>query len=62
MCGEVPKDLQTKYEPRGRTKYEASKLDVEGLIYIVYIEWDMGGVKGGWTSYGKSLQRVTITL
>ena len=45
MWGEVPKELQTKYEPRGRTKYEASKLDVEGLIYIVYIERDMGGVK-----------------
>lgn len=42
--------------------YEASRLAVEGFVYIVYIERDMGGVKGGWTSYGKSLQRVTITL
>ena len=25
--------------------YEASRLGVEGLVYIVYIEQDMGGVK-----------------
>ena len=26
-------------------EYEASRLGVEGLIYAVYIERDMGGVK-----------------
>ena len=41
----MPKNLQTKYEPRARMVYEASRLGVEGLIYIVYIEQDMGGVK-----------------
>jgi len=27
--------------------YEASRLGVEGLVYIVYIEQDMGGIKRG---------------
>ena len=66
----MPKNLQTKYEPRARMVYEASRLGVEGLVYVVYIEQDMGGVKRWldelWevatTSYYNSLKRVTTTL